>query len=126
MNHTIHFCRTQARAAEEKKLGVREQLALIRAEFEELLADNAARSEAERLPRSEFEMDPGEREQAARIPPHQKHLFGLGCAGPGCEWMVPKNHTQTTSLTYFKQVSYLILWTLEVGVAAECGNICWL
>lgn len=77
MNHTIHFCRTQARAAEEKKLGVREQLALIRAEFEELLADNAARPEAERLPRSEFEMDPGEHEQAARIPPHQKHLFGV-------------------------------------------------
>ncbi|MEW5304835.1 MAG: hypothetical protein WDW36_007418 [Sanguina aurantia] len=51
-----------ARAAEEKKLGVREQLALIRAEFEELLAENAARPEAERLPRSEFEMDPGLRE----------------------------------------------------------------
>lgn len=58
-------CATQARAAEEKKLGVREQLALIRAEFEELLAENAARPEAERLPRSEFEMDPGAREQAA-------------------------------------------------------------
>lgn len=43
-------------------MGVREHLAQIRAEFEKLLAENAAKPEAERLPRSHFEIDPGLRE----------------------------------------------------------------
>jgi hypothetical protein len=47
-------------AAEAKKLGIKEYLAQIRAEFEALLAENISRPEAERLPRSELEIDPGE------------------------------------------------------------------
>ena len=34
----------------------------IRTEFEKLLAENATKPEAERLPRSQFEIDPGLRE----------------------------------------------------------------
>ena len=44
--------------AEAKKMGVREQLRLIREEFEALLAENEARPEAERILRSMFEIDP--------------------------------------------------------------------
>jgi WD40 repeat protein len=44
--------------AEAKKMGVREQLKLIRDEFEALLKENEARPEAERIPRSLFEIDP--------------------------------------------------------------------
>lgn len=44
---------------------MREQLAAIRAEFEALLAENAARPEAERLPREVFEIDPGLRAMVA-------------------------------------------------------------
>lgn len=46
-------------AAEQKKLSVREYLDKIRREFEELLKQNAAKPEAQRLPREEFEIDPG-------------------------------------------------------------------
>lgn len=42
--------------------GVREYLQQIRKEFEAMLAENQARPESERLPRSEFEIDPGLRE----------------------------------------------------------------
>lgn len=51
----------QMRLAEEKKLGVREQLAAIRQQFEALLTENNGKPDTERLPRSEFEIDPGER-----------------------------------------------------------------
>lgn len=37
-------------------------LTQIRAEFEKLLSENAAKPEAERLPRSHFEIDPGLKE----------------------------------------------------------------
>lgn len=47
--------------------GVREHLHLIRSEFEALLAENAAKPEAERLPRSAFEIDPGLREMIAQV-----------------------------------------------------------
>ncbi|KAL6756288.1 hypothetical protein V8C86DRAFT_2652820 [Haematococcus lacustris] len=49
-------------AAEAKKMGVREVLEQIRSEFEAMLAENAAKPESERLPRSAFEIDPGLRE----------------------------------------------------------------
>lgn len=47
--------------------GVRDYLKLIRSEFEALLAENAAKPEAERLPRSAFEVDPGLREMIAEV-----------------------------------------------------------
>lgn len=39
----------------------------IRSEFEALLAENEAKPEAERLPRSVFEIDPGLREMVAEV-----------------------------------------------------------
>lgn len=54
-------------AAEAKKMGVREQLQQIRAEFEALMAANAAKPEAERLPRSAFEIDVGLREMMEEV-----------------------------------------------------------
>ncbi len=53
-------------AAEAKKQGVREYLTQIRSEFEALLAENEAKPEAERLPRSAFEIDVGLREMVAQ------------------------------------------------------------
>ena len=47
--------------------GVRDYLHEIRMEFESLLAENAAKPEAERLPRSAFEVDPGLREMIAEV-----------------------------------------------------------
>lgn len=47
--------------------GVREYLGQIRREFEALLAENAAKPEAERLPRSAFEVDLGLREMIAEV-----------------------------------------------------------
>ncbi len=41
---------------------MRDFLKQIRTEFETLLAENNAKPEAERVPRSEFEIDPGLRE----------------------------------------------------------------
>jgi len=52
-------------AAESKKMGVRDYLHQIRTEFEALVAENAAKPEAERLPRSAFEIDVGLREMIA-------------------------------------------------------------
>ncbi|KAF5842039.1 hypothetical protein DUNSADRAFT_9608 [Dunaliella salina] len=52
-------------AAESKKMGVRDYLHQIRKEFEALVAENAAKPEAERLPRSAFEVDIGLREMIA-------------------------------------------------------------
>eukprot|EP00798_Chlamydomonas_sp_ICE-L_P007462 gene7462-603_t len=49
-------------AAEAKKMDVREFLGQIRTEFEALLSENKAKPEAEKLSRSDFEIDPGLRE----------------------------------------------------------------
>jgi cilia- and flagella-associated protein 44 len=48
--------------AEAKKVNLRDLLDHIRNDFEALLAENEAQPEAERLPKSEFEIDPGLRE----------------------------------------------------------------
>lgn len=47
--------------------GVRDYLHQIRKEFEALVAENAAKPEAERLPRSAFEVDIGLREMIAEV-----------------------------------------------------------
>ena len=49
-------------AAEEEKMGVREFLAKLKAEYAALVRENDARPFAERLPASAFEVDPGLRE----------------------------------------------------------------
>ena len=49
-------------AAEEEKMGVREFLAKLKAEYAALVRENDARPVAERLPASAFEVDPGLRE----------------------------------------------------------------
>ena len=46
-------------AADQKRMGVREYLNKIRAEFDNLLKQNELKPEAQRLPREEFEIDPG-------------------------------------------------------------------
>eukprot|EP00983_Pelagomonas_calceolata_P110429 1159668-Pelagomonas_calceolata.AAC.9 len=46
---------------------VRDYLHQIRTEFEALVAENAAKPEAERLPRSAFEIDVGLREMIAEV-----------------------------------------------------------
>ena len=49
-------------AAEEEKMGVRELLAKLKAEYAALARENDARPAAERLPAAAFEVDPGLRE----------------------------------------------------------------
>jgi len=67
------------RAAEEKKMGVRQYLARIREEFLQLLEQNSRRSEGEQLPREAFEIDPGlramiESETSAKIDRARREL----------------------------------------------------
>eukprot|EP00899_Mesostigma_viride_P010867 jgi/Mesvir1/19782/Mv13079-RA.2 len=66
-------------AAERKKASTRELLQFIRSDFEALLKENEALPEAERLPRSEFEIDPDlrsmiERETAEKCEIARKEL----------------------------------------------------
>lgn len=51
----------------QPKTQVREYLAQIRAEFDMLMAENEARPEPERLPRSAFEIDVGLRDMVAEV-----------------------------------------------------------
>lgn len=77
----------------------------IRAEFEALLAENAAKPEAERLPRSAFEIDAGLREMVAAETARREEEARLEMA-----WDTEKRR--------------LALAKLKVGVGDECGGMC--